>query len=90
MISNLKWKEEKEEGERRRERGGELEHPYHSVEVVCWVVVVKDGWALPSNLSMKAGFLGESCVLRAEVIQIVLLRGKERGRGEEKRGHQFN
>ena len=54
------------------------------------MVVVKDGWALPSNLSMKAGFLGESCVLRAEVIQIVLLRGKERGRGEEKRGHQFN
>ena len=55
------------------------------------MVVVKDGWALPSNLSMKAGLLGESCVLRAEVIQIVLLRGKEGGReGEGRRKEDIN
>ena len=66
--------EEEDPGrKKRRKRGGELEHPYHSVEVVCWVVVVKDGWALPSNLGMKAGLLRESCILRAEVIQKVLL-----------------
>ena len=36
------------------------------------MVVVQDGLALTSDLSMKAGLLGEGRILRAEVIQVVL------------------
>ena len=45
---------------------------YLSVEAVGWVVVVQDGLALTSDLSMKAGLLEEGRILRAEVILVVL------------------
>jgi len=43
---------------------------YLPAEAVGWVVVVQDGLALTSDLSMRAKLLGEGHITRVEVILV--------------------
>jgi len=44
---------------------------YLPAEAVGWVVVVQDGLALTSDLSMRAKLLGEGHITRVDVILVV-------------------